>query len=89
MRFWNGQITKLFIVFLSILHAVHCYKFLGVLHFSSKSHFIVGSALLKGLVEQGHEVTVISPFPLKKPMKNYHDVPVPSVLKLMESKFSF
>lgn len=85
MHLWN--VFKLFIALLFTLHCVESYKFLGVLHFSAKSHFIVGSALLKGLVEQGHEVTVISPYPLKQPMKNYHDVPVPSVLKVMESKY--
>ncbi|XP_065368553.1 uncharacterized protein LOC135961001 [Calliphora vicina] len=90
MRLWNAQINfRLFLgLLLTLLSVDHLesYKFLGVLHFSSKSHFIVGSALMRGLVEKGHEVTVISPFPLKKPLKNYHDVPVPSVLKIMEKE---
>ncbi|KAI8129053.1 2-hydroxyacylsphingosine 1-beta-galactosyltransferase [Lucilia cuprina] len=90
MRLWNAQINLrlflgLLITLLSVDH-LDAYKFLGVLHFSSKSHFIVGSALMRGLVEKGHEVTVISPFPLKKPLKNYHDVPVPSVLTIMEKE---
>ncbi|KAM7362319.1 uncharacterized protein ACRADG_013085 [Cochliomyia hominivorax] len=88
MRFWNAQLN--FRLFLALLlavlnvHHIESYKFLGVLHFSAKSHYIVGSSLMRGLAEKGHEVTVISPFPLKKPMKNYHDVPVLSVHKVME-----
>ncbi|XP_061392908.1 uncharacterized protein LOC133328353 [Musca vetustissima] len=87
MRFWNEQILlQLFIAIACISNSIHGYKFLGVLHFSSKSHFIVGSALLKGLAQKGHEVTVISPFPQKKPPPNYYDVPTPSVLKIMEKE---
>ncbi|XP_058974185.1 UDP-glycosyltransferase UGT5 [Musca domestica] len=89
MRFWNGQmLLQLFIAIAGILHSIHGYKFLGVLHFGSKSHFIVDSALLKGLAEKGHEVTVISPFSLKKPMKNYVEIPTPSVLKLMDEELN-
>ncbi|XP_058832777.1 UDP-glycosyltransferase UGT5-like isoform X2 [Topomyia yanbarensis] len=40
----------------------------------SKSHYIVGSALMKALAKRGHEVTVISPFPMKKPLPNYRDI---------------
>ncbi|XP_075147408.1 uncharacterized protein LOC142221536 [Haematobia irritans] len=82
----SGQLLRLFIALVSIVHSIEGYKFLVVLHFSSKSHFIVGSALIKGLIDKGHEVTVISPFPLKKPMENWQDVPVPSVLKLMKKE---
>lgn len=93
MRLWNSQINlRLFMALLLILLGAdhsESYKFLAILHFSSKSHFIVGSALVRGLIEKGHDVTVISPFPLKKPMKNYHDVPVPKVLEIMESKYMF
>ncbi|XP_050341903.1 UDP-glycosyltransferase UGT5-like [Bactrocera neohumeralis] len=53
---------------------VQAYRFLGVLHSRIKSHNIVGTALLKELARRGHHVTVISPFPLKKPMDNYVDI---------------
>lgn len=29
---------------------------------------------MKALANAGHEVTVVSPFPVKEPIKNYHDV---------------
>lgn len=42
----------------------------------SKSHLIVVKGLSTFLAEQGHDVTVVSPFPLEKPMKNYRDIDV-------------
>lgn len=42
----------------------------------SKSHLIVVKGLSTTLAERGHEVTVVSPFPLDKPMKNYRDIKV-------------
>lgn len=40
----------------------------------SKSHLIVVKGLSTALAERGHDVTVVSPFPLEKPMKNYRDI---------------
>ncbi|XP_021699050.1 UDP-glucuronosyltransferase 2A3 [Aedes aegypti] len=59
-------------------------KILGVFPTSSKSHYIVGSALMKALARKGHEVTVISPFPQQKPMKNYRDITTTKVWKAVE-----
>jgi glucuronosyltransferase len=42
----------------------------------SESHLIVVKGLSTTLAERGHDVTVVSPFPLKKPMKNYRDIKV-------------
>lgn len=35
----------------------HGYNILGVFHTGGKSHYIVGSALMKGLAEAGHNVS--------------------------------
>lgn len=51
-------------------------KILGVFPHASKSHSILGQALFTSLAEQGHEVTYISPFPLKTTPKNYRDIPL-------------
>uniref|UniRef100_A0A1I8Q3X2 UDP-glucuronosyltransferase n=1 Tax=Stomoxys calcitrans TaxID=35570 RepID=A0A1I8Q3X2_STOCA len=59
---------------------VLAYKYLAVLPTASKSHFIVGSALMKALAQKGHEVYVISPFLQDPPIDNYHDMPIPRVL---------
>lgn len=53
---------------------VNGYRFLGVLPVPSKSHYYIGHNLLKGLALEGHDVTVISPFKEKKPIKNYNEV---------------
>lgn len=42
----------------------------------SKSHLIVVKGLSTTLAERGHDVTVVSPYPLDKPMKNYRDIKV-------------
>lgn len=58
----------------AIFTAVNSYKILGIFPVASRSHYYVGHALLKGLANQGHEVTVISPFRVKTPIPNYTEV---------------
>ncbi|XP_062549714.1 UDP-glycosyltransferase UGT5-like [Armigeres subalbatus] len=49
-------------------------RILGVLPPGGKSHFYIGAGYMKALAEAGHDVTVISSFPLKNPPKNYRDI---------------
>ncbi|XP_055308683.1 UDP-glucosyltransferase 2-like [Sitodiplosis mosellana] len=68
---------KLFSVFLILYilnENVDSYKFLAILPIPSRSHYYIGQNLMKGLAEDGHEVTVISPFKEKTPIKNYKEV---------------
>lgn len=44
---------------------------------------------MKTLAEAGHEVHVISPFPLKRPIKNYYDISIISEQEEPKSKFWF
>lgn len=53
---------------------VRGYNILGIFPMISRSHYIVGHALLKGLADAGHEVTMISPFKEPKPIPNYNEV---------------
>lgn len=53
---------------------LNSYKFLAILPIPSKSHYYIGHNLMKGLAEDGNEVTVISPFKEKMPIKNYKEV---------------
>lgn len=39
-----------------------------------KSHFNAFAELAKELARKGHKVTMVSHFPLKKPMQNYEDI---------------
>ncbi|KAG5670630.1 hypothetical protein PVAND_000878 [Polypedilum vanderplanki] len=56
------------------INGIFGFKVLGILPFGSKSHFAIGHAILKSLAEAGHNVTSISPYPLKEPMENYKDI---------------
>lgn len=64
----------------TILSSCQGYRILGVFPFSGKSHFMMFESLMKALAKKGHQVDVISTFPLKKPYPNYKDtivLPVP------------
>ncbi|XP_076291113.1 UDP-glucosyltransferase 2 [Lasioglossum baleicum] len=58
----------------TILSTCHGYRILGLFPFNGKSHFIMFEQLMKGLAKKGHQVDVISTFPLKKPYPNYKDM---------------
>ena len=66
---------------LAFFSQVDGFKVLGVLPFGSNSHFAVGNSILKALHKAGHEVTVISPFPQKKPMENFREINTAEVLE--------
>lgn len=68
------ELLPFVLIFYTLLHTVIAYKFLGVLPIPSKSHYYIGHNLLKGLAEEGHDVTVISPFKEKNPIPNYKEV---------------
>uniref|UniRef100_A0A0K8VGV4 UDP-glucuronosyltransferase 2B1 n=1 Tax=Bactrocera latifrons TaxID=174628 RepID=A0A0K8VGV4_BACLA len=67
---------------------VQAYRYLAIMPTGARSHHIVGSALMKELARRGHQVTVISPFPLKKPMENYVDIEIPTIKAVMENTAS-
>ncbi|XP_067210641.1 UDP-glycosyltransferase UGT5-like [Linepithema humile] len=52
----------------------HGYRFLAIFPFNSHSHFMMFEQLVKGLIKKGHQIDVISNFPLKKPYPNYTDI---------------
>ncbi|GAB0090842.1 hypothetical protein DMENIID0001_056070 [Sergentomyia squamirostris] len=69
----------LVLVFLGLasVRKVNSYNILMVYPSYSESHVIVASGLLKGLTKFGHEVTMVSSFPQKNPVKNYRAIIVP------------
>lgn len=71
------------IVFAILLGSGKGYKILGIFPTPSPSHYFTGSALMKGLAAAGHEVTVISPFPQARPLKNYRDITIDGVIETM------
>lgn len=67
---------------------VESYKILGIFPDYFKSHFIAGSALMKGLAAAGHEVTVISAFPQSEPILNYRDIHVKGIIELANGNYT-
>lgn len=60
---------------------VLAYKILGVALLPSKSHYYIGHSLFKSLAEEGHNLTVITPFLEKTPIKNYKEIFLENSLK--------
>lgn len=50
------------------------YRILGVFPAPAYSHYNLGSRLMKGLAENGHEVTLIAPFKDKNPPKRFREI---------------
>lgn len=51
-------------------------RIIGIFPLPGKSHFIPNFEILKGLAKRGHQVDVVSHFPLKNPLPNYTDIPI-------------
>lgn len=66
----------LFVILAFIVALVDSAKILGVFPFGGKSHYAIGEATLKALVEAGHEVTMISVFEPKQPIQNYKQIKI-------------
>ncbi|KAH8277484.1 hypothetical protein KR026_011519 [Drosophila bipectinata] len=88
MKLTGGRTGFLALLVLGLLSCVSAYNYLVVLHTAARSHYHVGSALAKGLAGAGHQVTLVSPFELKKPIKNIKDVTVKAILNVMQGRMS-
>ena len=70
------------LLILAITHIGNSAKILGLFTAPARSHYILGSALMKGLAEKGHDVTVISAYGEKQPPKGkgtYRDIVVTEI----------
>lgn len=65
-------------------------RILGVFPYLSKSHTILVQPIFIELAKRGHEVTFLSPFPMKNPPKNYRDVALtnPKMFEIYEREMS-
>ncbi|XP_049762257.1 UDP-glucosyltransferase 2-like [Schistocerca cancellata] len=54
--------------------ATEAANILAVTSFPGPSHFVMFRRLFKELVSRGHNLTVVSYFPLKSPLENYTDI---------------
>lgn len=79
-----GIVCLLIAAFLCLSGSSESYKILGIFPTMAKSHYITGGALMKALAAAGHEVSVISPFPQEKPLKNFRDITVLGIVEQMQ-----
>ena len=56
------------------MNIVFSAKILAFLPVPAKSHHIVFRPLLEELAHRGHQLTVVSPFPVEKPVSNITDI---------------
>nr|CAD7394604.1 unnamed protein product [Timema cristinae] len=65
-------------------------RILGVFPIPSSSHQIVYHAVMKELAQRGHELVVITPYPIKDPsIKNYTEIDVSFMNKAWLKRFNF
>lgn len=67
-------VTISLVIFHQHVENVESAKILCIFHTMAKSHFMIGEAVAKNLLNAGHEITVISPFPQKNPLNNWRDI---------------
>lgn len=56
----------------AILDEYNAYRILGIFPLQSRSHEMMFESLMKGLAKRGHQVDVVTHFPVKNPPKNYN-----------------
>ncbi|GFG40253.1 hypothetical protein Cfor_10075 [Coptotermes formosanus] len=64
-------------------------RILGIFPSASPSHHIVFQAIMKTLAARGHQVTVISPDPLKEPTENYKDIDLSFTYDYVRERYNF
>lgn len=73
---------------LSDLQQTNAANILAIFPFPGPSQYICVQAYLKALAARGHEVTVISAFPQKKPLRNFRDISIEEVLNGYEGTYA-
>lgn len=68
------QVVWFSVLIAAILQEVEGFKVIGVFPIAYKSHFAIGHSIVMSLHDAGHEITVVSPHPMKNPIKNYRDI---------------
>ncbi|KAK9870915.1 hypothetical protein WA026_009877 [Henosepilachna vigintioctopunctata] len=78
MDIWLRWLVLACVVYLS-----QSYKILGVFPHVGLSHFIVMRPLMKELANRGHEVTVLSHFPLQQKIPRYKDISLSGTIPIL------
>lgn len=70
----------LYLSFSIVLDQCHGHRILGIFPMNGKSHMVMFEQIMKGLARRGHQVDVVSTFPLEKPFHNYKDLAIKAAL---------
>lgn len=62
------------------------YRILGVFPAPAYSHYSLASRLMKALAEKGHDVTIVAPFKEKNPPKNYREIVLEDLKRIVDGK---
>lgn len=68
-------------IILVVINTTSAAKILSIFHTASKSHQILAQKLMLELNKAGHEITIVTPFPIKNPPKNVRNIPLTGVEK--------
>uniref|UniRef100_A0A1I8PV86 UDP-glucuronosyltransferase n=1 Tax=Stomoxys calcitrans TaxID=35570 RepID=A0A1I8PV86_STOCA len=89
MKIWNPLKWVVLILLHFSARESESAKILAIFPYPGPSQYLVVQPYLKALAARGHELTVISAFPQKKPLENYRDIEVPEVLKYVGDIFDY
>lgn len=78
----------LLLLLILCLHVVDPARILGLVPFNARSHWQTFETLFKGLAIRGHQVDVVSHFPLKDAVPNYNDLSVAGSVKTLEGAYT-
>lgn len=65
------QVLSLLVLF-GFFATTEAYRILAIFPFCGRSHYMMFDVLVNGLLKRGHRVDIVTCFPPKKPMPNFH-----------------
>lgn len=68
------RVTVILFFAIFIVSGSSAYRILGVFPMNGRSHEMMFEALMIGLAQRGHQVDVVTHFPVKNPPSNYRNI---------------
>ncbi|KAF2881572.1 hypothetical protein ILUMI_24607 [Ignelater luminosus] len=78
-------LKEIIAIFLHFQYVTNGANILAIFPYPFKSHFILGSTLSKALANRGHHITMLSPFLLETPIKNYEQIKITGIMEKFDS----
>ncbi|KAK0079330.1 hypothetical protein PV326_008802, partial [Microctonus aethiopoides] len=85
---WQIALLDVYLT-LFIAAIIVAFRILGIFPLNGRSHMMMFEQLMKGLAKRGHQVDVVSTFPLKKPHPNYTDIVIPAATQSLINNISY